>query len=475
MKTYCKRKDISSVEFITQAILNYMDDKKRNQQLIHFFSSWSRKPYREVKYLLTCACNNSYISYLIKTGTSEEEARAIAKEGREFYSTVTDEIALAMSVNIKARTVREHILLRKGYEEVIRYLDITDVGSRKRRDLGLECFVFRLYEAVANSAADPLFEAKVGEFQVAAVKGKGQRYGKKVINKWLSRDPAGTKFCIKADVSKCYPSMSHDVLKSMLHRDLHKSDQLLYLFDTIIDLYEEFPNPKSEDVKLGILIGSPVSKDLCNYYMSSLYHYACEKVCKIKTRRGKELRTRLLSHIMIYMDDIIIFGANKKDIQTAMKLLVKYAREILLLTIKPNWRKFRMMYKDKDGKAHGCLLDFMGFRFNCGKITEKNYFGRVVKHREIWISIRRWIFLRAWRKYRRIARMLRHRERVSFFYAKSVASYWGLFKHTNAAMFRKEHKIDQLMSITRRIVSDYAKGKQYDTEKYYKMWRCKCA
>ena len=71
-----------------------------------------------------------------------------------------------------------------------------------------------------------MFEAKIGEYQVASIKGRGQSYGKKHIKRWISSDPEGTKYCGKADVQKCYPSMPHDKLKALLHRDLRKSDML---------------------------------------------------------------------------------------------------------------------------------------------------------------------------------------------------------------------------------------------------------
>ena len=475
MKTYCKDVNLADKQFVSNAIWGYMHDKKGNHQLITFFSKWSGKTFKETRFLLKFACNHEYINSLKKTGTSEEDAQKIYDAGYQFFMKVTDEIATEMTANLVARTVKEHIRKRSYHEKVIRYLEITDIGSGKRRDLGLECFLFRLYEAVSNAAADPLFNAKVGEFQVASIKGKGQKYGKKAISRWLSQDPEGTKIGCKADVKKCYPSIDHDRLRAMLRRDIHKSQQLVYLFDTIIDLYEEYPNPKSDDPKKGILIGSPVSKDLCNYYMSVLYHYACEKLFKVKARRGKEQRTRLISHIMIYMDDLQIYGSNKKDVQKAMELLVKFAADELLLTIKPNWRKFRSMYKNAAGKTCGCLLDFMGFRFHGGEVRQKNYFGRTVKYREVWVTIRDTTFLKARRKFERFVRMVKRKQIVSYKFAKSLTSYFGCFKQTDSATFRKDNKIDQKMRIARRIVSDYAKGKPYQTDKYYQMWRCKCA
>ena len=475
MKTYCKNVDISDKEFIYNAIWNYMHDKKGNNQLTTFFANWTGKRYSDVRFLLKCACNQEYISNLKRSGTSEEDAKKLFDYGQSFFVGVMREISEEMSIHLKGRTVKEHIQARRYDEQVVRYLEITDTGSGKKRDLGLECFLFRLYETVANAAADPLFDAKVGEFQVASIKGKGQKYGKKAVKKWLSQDPDGTKIGCKADVQKCYPSIDHAKLRSMLHRDIRKADLLVYLFDTIIDLYEEYPNPSAEDATKGILIGSPVSKDLCNYYMSRLYHYACEQLFKVKTRRGKEQKTRLISHIMIYMDDIQIYGSNKKDVQTAMILLVKFARDELGLTIKPNWRKFRTMYKDAAGRVHGCLLDFMGFRFHGGETIQRTYYGRTVKYREVWITVRDRTFIKARRKFARFERMVKRNQNVSYRFAKSLTSYFGCFKQTDSAAFRKDNKIDQLMRIARKIVSHYAKGKPYEVTKYKKMWRCKCA
>lgn len=474
MKTYCKDVDITDKNFISSAIMNYMHDKRSNKQLLEFFSMWTGKKFREVRHILKFLCNPEYIHYLKKTGTPAEDAQSLYDSAWKFFCDVTDQIADEMSFNLKHRTVWEHIHMRLGKEKVIRYLEITDVGSGKRRELGLESFMFRLYEVVANAAADPLFDAKVGMYQVASIKGKGQKFGKKAVGKWLSRDPDGTKFAIQADISKCYPSIDHEKLRSMFHRDLHKSPLIVYLFDTIIDLYEAYPNKKQSDTSKGILIGSPVSKDMCNYYMSSLYHYVSEQLCKVTTRRNKVKRTNLVSHIIIYMDDIIIFGGNKKDLQLAMAAIIQYCRNELKLSIKPNWRKFRIMYQNAN-KTIGSLIDFMGFRFHCGSLHIKNYFRRNVKYKDVWVTVRSSTFIKARRKLNRFIRMVKRKETVSYRYAKSLASYFGCFKSTDAVTFRKTNRVDSIMKIARRIISNYAKGKTYNSDSYYKMWRSKIA
>ena len=446
MKTYCKNIDITNVDYIVAAILSYISDKCKKDSTIRFYSYFSGRKRSEI--------------------ASEMNPRS------EFFLKTTREIAEEMSYHIANRTVREHIIARKNKEPVIRYMTITDVGSGKRRELGLETVLFRFYEVLANTAADPMFTAKIGEYQVASVKGKGQRYGKKAVTKWLSQDPEGTKFCCKADVKKCYPSIPHNELLAMFRRDLRKSHSLLYLFETIIYLYEEFPNPNTEDATIGILIGSPVSKDMCNYYMSKLYHYAAEKLFKVKTRRGKEQRNRLISHHIFYMDDIVIYGGNKRDLQKAMEMLIQFAKEEMKLTIKPDWQKFRVMYKTPEGKSRGVLLDFMGFQFHCGEVRTKEYYGRKVKYRKVWTTIRDYTFLKSRRKFQRFIRMVKRKIRVSPKYASSIASYYGCYTQTDSKRIRQKNNIDKIMRIARKIVSNYAKKKTYKTETYYKMWRC---
>ena len=86
----------------------------------------------------------------------------------------------------------------------------------------------------------------------------------KAVRKWISNEVEGTKYFAKADVKKCYPSMQHSRLLHFLHRDLRKSEELLYMYETFFELYEEYPSPEAIAPNDGILIGSPVSKDQCN-------------------------------------------------------------------------------------------------------------------------------------------------------------------------------------------------------------------
>ena len=71
--------------------------------------------------------------------------------------------------------------------------------------------------------------------------------------------------------------------------------------------------------------------------------------------------------------------------------------------------------------------------------------------------------------------MVRKKATVSEKFAKAAISYYGCFKSTDSATFRTRNKVDAAMGIVRRIISDYAKGKAYNADKYYQIWRSKIA
>lgn len=334
MKTYCRRMDISDENFIRKYIAAFIYDKLENGNMPSIFAYYG--------------------------SISKNEARRRLENSPEFVASVIDQIAYEMSWHLKTRTVREHIYMVVPEEKLVKNVDIVDGMSGKIRTLGLEKMIMQLYEVLAKEAAGELWTAKVGLFQVASIPGRGQAYGKKYIERWMSRDSEGTKYCVQSDIKKCYPSMSHDKILEFLRRDLGKSDMLLYLFETLIGLYSEAKvQNKEKDCKHGIFIGSPVSKDLCNYYLSYLYHYCTNELYEMKTRRGKTTRKRLIYHIMIQMDDIILFGSNKKDLHKAMLLVIEFVKSTLCLKIKDSWSLFRTGYVDRNGKQKGRDLDYM--------------------------------------------------------------------------------------------------------------------
>ena len=71
----------------------------------------------------------------------------------------------------------------------------------------------------------------------------------------MKEDPEHTTYCLKMDIVKFYPSIDHDILKTILRKKIKDKD-LLWLLDVIID---------SAD---GVPIGNYLSQYFANIYLA---------------------------------------------------------------------------------------------------------------------------------------------------------------------------------------------------------------
>ena len=129
------------------------------------------------------------------------------------------------------------------------------------------------------------------------------------------------------------------------------------------------------------------------------------------------------------MDDIVCFGANKRDLKTALERIESYCSEKMGLVIKKNKQIFPLSKEipltekelearqkakksmKKKVKEIGRALDFMGFLFRRTRTT-----------------IRKAILYRITRKARKVAK----KEKANWYDASSIISRMGYFRHTDA-------------------------------------------
>lgn len=72
------------------------------------------------------------------------------------------------------------------------------------------------------------------DFCCASVKNRGIHYGAKHIKKILADDRKNTKYCLKLDIKKFYPSVDKEILKRKFRKKI-KCRDTLDLIDKIID------------------------------------------------------------------------------------------------------------------------------------------------------------------------------------------------------------------------------------------------
>ena len=303
----------------------------------------------------------------------------------------------------------------------IHYRDRIDKSSGKLRRLGIESAMQQCMNYVAVYALMPMLKAKVGAFQCASIPERGQVYGKKVLEKWIRKDPKGTKYYDKMDVRHCFQSIGHRTIRKLLERDIHKNKTLIWFVLALVGTYEE-----------GLSIGSFLSQWLCNYVMSYAYHYATENL--YKERRGK--RQNLITHILIFMDDVIIFAASKRDAKAAGKALEEFMLVRLGLCIKPN-RCIKQTAKEPP--------DMMGY------VVSKEH-----------TTIRARTFVRARRALLRAWRRMCASLPIYLQNARRIVSYRGYFKHTNSNRIAKALHLKAVHRAARKVISKFAKGANKD-------------
>lgn len=294
------------------------------------------------------------------------------------------------------------------------------------------------------------------EFTCGSVKGRGAHYGKRYIERWIRQDRKNTKYVLKIDVRHFFESIPHDKLKSMLRRVI-ADKKTLRLLDIIIDAV---PN--------GLPLGYYTSQWLANFYLQGLDRYIKQEVwLDMKQRKEEQFRKRMArkgvssydmpkylcgaKYCVRYMDDIVIFGANKRELKIMLERIEAYCEDRLGLVIKENKQIFQlskeveMQLIGKDGerktavKEFGRALDFMGFLFRRTRTT-----------------IRKSIMFRITRK----ARKLWKKEKVNWYDAAAMISRMGYIKHTdtyNMYLERVKPYID-VKKLKRKIAAHAKKG-----------------
>lgn len=230
------------------------------------------------------------------------------------------------------------------------------------------------------------------EFTCGSVKGRGAHYGKRYIERWIRNDRKNTKYVLKIDVRHFFESIPHDRLKEKL-RKVIADEKTLRLLDLIIDA-----------VPTGLPLGYYTSQWLANFYLQDLDHFIKQEIWEPeKEKKIQQYVARMkrkgkghfvipeypcgVKYMVRYMDDIVCFGANKRDLKTALERIEIYCSEKLGLEIKKNKQIFPLSKEipltekelaerkrekksiKKKVKEIGRALDFMGFLFRRTRTT----------------------------------------------------------------------------------------------------------
>ena len=273
---------------------------------------------------------------------------------KEFIRQMIVEAAAGKKKRVDVRRVLEkidhytevfyNVLEKQTYKAHIPRATIINEGTKpKKREIRKIRFFDQVIHHIVVKVCGEVFNRSMYEFCCGSVPGRGIHYAKRYIERWIREDHKNTKYCCQMDIRHYFESVDHAVLKKQLRKKID-DNRMLWLLDEIIDSCET-----------GIPLGYYTSQWFANFFLEELDHYIKEQLH--------------IKYYVRYLDDMVIFGRNKKELHKARAAIAEYLEKELRLQMKGNYQVFRLDYIAKDGSHKGRALDFLGFRFYCDRTT----------------------------------------------------------------------------------------------------------
>lgn len=195
------------------------------------------------------------------------------------------------------------------------------VTEPKERDICAAPYKDRVVHHALINIIEPIWEKEFYYHSYACRAGKGMHKAIIVCQKYMRRN----RYVLKCDISKYFPSIDHEILKSILMRKIG-DESLLRLIDNVIDNAPEQNSPAvlfpGDDLftlmerKRGIPIGNLTSQFFANVYLNEL-----DKYIKHECRVRDYLR---------YMDDFLLFSDSKEELAEIKKKLERFLEGLRL-------------------------------------------------------------------------------------------------------------------------------------------------
>lgn len=281
---------------------------------------------------------------------------------------------------------------------------IHDKSSDKIREIGVQPFYpDGIMQQMIVAAMQAVLMRGMHYWSCASIPDRGGKHALKCAKRVVQKKRKNSKYIAELDIKKFYPSTPQKGIIQALERKIKDKD-FLQLVAVTMSCYPEGQRyaydlgmPAEEIVgdKVGLYIGFYINQWLANYYLESLDTF-------ILQLDGVSFEYR-------YMDNIQIFGRNKKKLHKAVKAIAAYLESEKGVRLKENWQVYRMTDKKRSRK-----LNTVGYRVG------RDY--TIVKKRN---------FLRFTRQCRRAKKLKSQRKPIPVSMAQGLISRAGQYKHCN--------------------------------------------
>lgn len=295
----------------------------------------------------------------------------------------------------------------------------------KKRTIDCPCLADHIIHWMLIQTIHDIIMRGMYEHSYGSIPKRGIDAARKSVEKWARQDTKA-KYFVKLDIRKFYEHIDHELLKAAF-RCVIKDPRLLEVTDSVIDC-----------IPAGVPIGTYTSQWFANFFLQPLDHHIKQDMCKL--RRGK--RTNWVTHYLRYMDDLLLIGTSKRDLEKAVREIIRFCAAELKLEIKDCWEIRRIAVDSNDVGPGVAPVDIVGYRF-------------YRDHTEVRGSI----FLHTSRLAAKIEKRLRERGEVLLRDAEAVVSLCGWFQHADSKHFVETYikpRID--LKLMREVISYASKN-----------------
>lgn len=314
--------------------------------------------------------------YLYQDVCSMENLRLAhqnARAGKSHYH----EVKIVDARPEKSLLAIQQMLVNKTFQNAP-YTTFTRSENGKTREIyRLPYYPDRIIHHAIMNVVKPIWKRVFIRDTYSAIEGRGIHDGVRRMQQALRGNQDATRYCLKMDVRKFYPSMDHQVLKQILRKKI-KDPNLLWLLGEIIDS------------TAGVPIGNYLSQYFGNLYLAYFDHWMKEN--------------QSVAHYYRYCDDMVTLSESKSWLHILRSRVAEYLSERLGLQVKENWQVFPVASRG---------IDFLGYVF---------YHGYTLLRKSIKERLQR-----------KVALIKQHWQCMSpTTIVNRVMSYWGWLKHCDA-------------------------------------------
>lgn len=203
-----------------------------------------------------------------------------ATKGKKYYDEVK---------NIESYGVDKYLEelleeVKNDKYEVSEYTVFHKFTGGKNREIFKLPMKDRIVQHALMNIIEPIFRESFIVDTFSSIKGRGIHRGLKRVKRAVK--DTEYKYCLKLDISKCYPSLDKEILKQKLSKKF-KDKCLINILYKIVDSCEH-----------GVPIGNYTSQYFNNFYFSDFDHWLKEN--------------KRVKYYYRYCDDMVVLGKTKE-------------------------------------------------------------------------------------------------------------------------------------------------------------------